>query len=489
MLRRRISKSCAALSLYLLSSAAYSVEVRPEINGTMDNACLQSSDNHACAFMGAGSSQSGAIPNNIYNALVSLADNVSHVKVTDLTVADSAGIGILIGDYDDHILIDKVDVGPVALAALDIRPNTNQIHVKNSSWHHSATCSWKHRDGSADDPNAPDACERSFPASVDLGGLDKNQPATNIVFENNDVYQGYGEGVGMYGTNTVWVVGNRIRGHRTAEVLVDNSNNILIESNICWDYDSNSDVRAVIGPNRYGEYPDYGARCFALGNETRPFAQDLYPTVVRNNISGGSSTCLQLLIWGAVETQYPGIEAAGQFYGNTCIGYTSSGIHDTGGATSPATRFERQIKNNIFYTDAGGTDCSLISSSAYDIEDVRNNSFSSNPVNSECDGPGDVYGKPALARDADSWDEANWTVSQGPTYADAVLLGSDPRINAGVPIESNLSFLDDVDWNYFGSVEYPCAPTASEWEKGLGTDYNCSSRSDSSPNMGADETN
>ena len=497
MLQQKIKQSSALLACFLsLISVCQSVsaaEVRPEINGTLDAACRTT---NTCVFMGKGSNATGAVPTDVYGALVKNAKESSYITIKDLSVQDSAGMSVLINVRSHHIIVENLEVGYSAMQPLDIKPFTNQVLVRNSAFHHSSICSFWHRGNKVvDDPAAPDSCEKNHPATVELGGLSHFQPATNIVFVNNDVYTGFGEGIGMFGTDTVWVVGNRVRNHRTAEVLNDNSYRTIVEGNICWDFDNSSDRSMGHGFNGPHEKPEWGAACYKLTLEPLGFGQDTTDNIFRNNICAGAPNCLtQNNAANINNVQQADFGAGAKWYSNTNIAYRGYGANFASGKNVDDLNRELQVVNNIFYSpDFSRFECQAHSGVHFEKFSMGPNWFGAgSPSDSDCHSKNsafpDKYGKPRLSRDVDTWDESNWTVSRGPTHADATPV-SGAVLNAGRPLEERVSFLDDIDWQYFGEVEYPCENglTGFLWEKENAYDATCSRRSTSRPDLGAIE--
>jgi len=483
-----------ALSLAGLSHA---VEVKPEINGTIDNGCLLNDDENACAFMGNGSTRTGAVPSNIYRPLIGTAQNTSYVTIQDLNVQHSAGFGFRTGQYNDHIVIKNNDFSFTGGGGIDVGFMDKQTFITGNSIFYTELCSYKNRGQS--DHNAPKNCIGSFGASMELGGTGNHDAYT--IAHNNDIAGTYGEALGSYGVDYTWTIGNKWRGSRSGPRLVDNSNHNVIESNISWAFDT-SGLTSVIGTNSWSAPPDWNAAGVNITIEPRTFCPSSgnCPTnfnVVRNNIFAtynSETTALKANNKTNIGVPpNPNVnlteELGVKVYGNTFIGSLQTAL----GTDEAYAKGEIDVVNNIVYATNSGKVCSSYGPAGYEKFRWRNNFYGVRPSDSDCVGTGDpTAGKPRLARDADTFGESNWTISRGPTIADVVVADQATGDDDGFDMnDETISWLNSADWDYFSEVTFPNGGgslNGGNWAKALYYDFDGTVRSDT-PNIGADETN
>lgn len=476
MFRSRILRYFALLSgLALALNTAYAVEVRPQVDGTLELSCRTTS---SCTITSGG----------LYTPQFDVTDGMQYVTVQDLVITDSTGTGLRIGDGAHHIIVDNVEVAYIANTNMWTRRGTSQIHIKNSSFHHGAVC-WHWFKKPSDDVAFPpragsiDACEQSGTSIFALAQSQVDgEPALHIV-ENNDAYVIPQEIIGVFDTEAFWIVGNRVRNSKTGHIVIDHAHDNIIESNICWNYDSTSDT--TMGTSYFGTFPDWNGRCIVISMEPHQnnnFSRRTYPNIVRNNLAVNGGIIYD--INPELDTFNPeNVEGGAQIYGNTVI--LGQILGEASGATS--TNYELQVVNNLVDND-GGTACNFEPPGTFDVHRVSNNQYTRGTVGSNC-GTNIGTGKPSFARDADTWGITNWVPPAQPTFADAVLQVGDDGIDAGTALQANLSTFDDMDWAYFGDVDYPYAPTGANWEKENFYDATGQSRSLTTPNVGVDETN
>lgn len=483
-----------------LAGLVRAVEVKPEINGTYEDACrLTANTASRCAVGGPDSSGGSPVPSSIYGHLLGTAKQMSYITLRDITVTRSPGLGIRIEDNNDHIIVDNMESSLAASLAIDIRPDTVQYHVKNNSFHDTSICYWHYRGKyDASLTNITSVCNGFGPAVAELGGLGGSNPIYGI-FENNDAYNDYiGEIVGIYDTRgSVWVIGNRVRNARRNGIYLDNTARNLIEMNISWNTTS-PNWASLVGVDRYGNsYPDYDVRGFDVAHEgNRTLRADGGgDNIFRNNISGGNNDCLFMAgVFNSVVSTGDNEGSVGaSYYHNTCVGYTGKGVEADNGAFGTAYNEHFDLVNNLFYSDVDSDDCDVDPSSAFAEGTVIGpNYWEATPTDVDCRTDNgsypDVIGNANLARNRDTWNEADWTDAVGPTAANAVLQAGDSGLNAGRPLQTAISWLDGANFDYFSDVT-TCSFTEAEWEKQAAYDINCNLRSATTPNLGADETN
>ena len=112
-----------------LAGLVHAVEVKPEINGTIDNGCLTDGDENACAFMGPGSGRTGAVPTNVYVGLVSSATDTEYITFQDLNISHSAGYGIRLGVNADHMVVKNNTVQYNGFVGVGVRNNGTQTLI------------------------------------------------------------------------------------------------------------------------------------------------------------------------------------------------------------------------------------------------------------------------------------------------------------------------------------------------------------------------
>jgi len=481
------------LFIALLCGVAHAVEVKPEINGTYEASCRLTASSAPCDVASAGKP-------SFYGAQVAISTNVSYVTFRDIYIKDVAGVGFGIELDAHHIVVDNIEVAFTATAALDLRRN-QQTHIKNSSWHDSGICLWQWRGTMCSVPdNVSSLCRDApgGPALIELGGMGHSTAAYGI-FENNDAYVEYnGEllGVGYHSGGNFWVIGNRIRQGKRNGIYVAASGRNLIENNIRWNYDNSSRSPAIVGTKCNGDaYEDSETRGIDIAVETfETVVQNYSDNIVRNNIFAGVDDAL--FYAGVFPARTVNIGAPGvQYYHNLVVGHTGEGVVADRNKTGSSWNDHYELVNNIIYSDVESAMCSSRAASNWADFEMGPNYWESTPDDVDCreatdnNGPyDDVIGNPNLARSRDSWNESDWTVDSGPSLADAVLQAGDSGLNAGRPLQTAISWLDDANFDYFSEVT-TCSFTASEWEKQAAYDINCNLRSATTPNLGADETN
>jgi len=494
----RLRNICFATILLIPGLNAYAVEVKPEINGTYEQSCRDTTNTAPCSIWEtnkcgesgtAACTGSTPVPGSFWNGLLDVGTNQSYITIQDIKLKDAAGYGMRVAFNADHITIDNIEIAATGSGNFDLAQEQQQVVIKNSSFHHSSIC-YFHWRGKANVPtNVAKNCDVDGPSNVELGGLQSWERAF-VILSNNDVYDEFiGESVGFYkSVGNGWLVGNRVReGRRNAGFYMENVGEVLIESNIIWDYDNAADP--IAGVDSYNApNPDIKANVLDTSIETNwagPTTTPRDQLIFRNNMLAAVASCVKIQgKYGAVTIDR---KVGGQWYGNTCLTDGTNNIVDVdNGQSGPTHNGQLDIVNNIFYR-AGSSACELDATDWTSLN-VSNNYWAVTQTNSACSDAGDVIGTPDLVGVAANMIEANYSESVGPVIGDFELKAGDAGLNAGVSIESAVSWLDDVDYTYFSDITSPCAPTAIEWEKQLGHDANCVLRS-ASPNIGADETN
>ncbi len=491
MLRSAISAAVA-----LSSGIALAVEVKPEINGTIDDGCLLDGDENACAFMGEGSTRTGAIPPSIYTGLISTNTDKNYITIQDLSVQHSAGYCIRLGVNSDHIVVKNNDLYFCGMPGLSSRADGTQTLMTGNAIFYTVLCSYKNR--GQGDHNAPKPCRNSWPAAVGLGGTENHDAYT--IAHDNDVAATYGEALGSYGVDYTWTIGNRWRGIRNGARLIDNSNHNLVESNVSWRFDT-SGLDAIIGDNGYSGNPDWNTVGSQVTIEPRSFCptNGNCPTnfnIIRNNIfaNNDNSTTVKATNKANIgQPPNPNVnlteELGVKIYGNTFIG----ALDLDNGTDEDYAKGEMNVVNNIVYSTSTSSVCGSYNSTGYETFRFSNNFFGANPSDSDCDGTGDQYGKPSLNRDADTYGESQWTISVGPTIADVVLSNGATGDDDGLDLNDNdITWLVSSEWDYFDDVTFPNGGgslNGTNWRKELYYDFDGTARNATTPNMGADETN
>jgi len=466
----------------------------PEINGTYEASCRVTAETNPCDV-----GTSDAVPRGGYDdELVTINSNLSFWRLENISIKDSAGVGLRVGKSNHHFVIDGIEVSFSATMAMDLAQFSHQWHIKNSKFSHSSLCSYHWRGGSSTPSNVDDLCrKRPGPAQVELGGLG-NTERTFGIFENNDVAMDFtGELLGSYfNRGSLWIIGNRLReGPRNGIYMASTARNI-IEHNVIWGFDSQSYGEATVGKKGYGEsYKDKDQRGLDTAIEIfepHGLADGFSDNIFRNNVLGGTSECL--FFAGVFRTRTENIGRVGaQYYHNTCVGFSSSGFDGDNQRMGTEWNDHLEVVNNVFYSNLTSGQCGSYPASSYLDFEMGPNYWEAVPNDVDCrestHNPSsyvDVIGYPQLARDRDAWGESDWGLDNGPTIGDARLQAGDPGIRAGRPLQEPIPWLNMSAFYYADQVS-TCQFEEGEWEKQAAYDGLCNLRNPTGPTLGAVE--
>jgi len=458
---------------------------KPEVNGTFDESCRLSHRNGTPCypFAGTGSTVSGAVPYEIYSALIqvvssnSLDQGIQHVTVENLALKDSAGVGIHTGNWSRNITVRGMEIGYVGNIGIQSGYGSMNVAIQDNTVHHTIFCSSWYHAASHNQDLIPDNCVRDYAAAITIAqNHSENSSGTWTIVENNDVYHSHGEGIGCNFSSRPLIRGNRIRDTRKNAIYIAACPRARVESNIIW---SSAEVDAD-----FGDY-DVPAAIAVHVETDLPGYRDTTQNVIRNNVIAAAGKCFEQSAWwlnGKLD-----VPIGAKWVNNTCVQPTEMGarMHPSSAADDATYNLELIFENNIVYAP-GVTVCNSVTNVA--SKSYRNNFWNAIPSDRDCqDDPStDIVGKPNLARDADSWGKSNWTVDKGPSFSDAVLI-SGAGLGAGKSQQTEI--LDFTEYSEWGSLSYPFVPSGAEWNKTAAYDSSGNLRSQSNPNIGADETN
>lgn len=467
----------------------------PEINGNFDDTCRTNfrADPSSCRpFGGPGSNVVNAIPSSIYTGLVRLnhhtsaqrsaGQNQKYVTVQDISIKDSAGLCFEAGNRNEHITVQRVECSYSGFAGLDASYDSSYTTFKDVDVHHTVYCPmWFLGAGASNQAAIPDNCVIDYPSAVIISNnfSDTSSGSWTLV-EDLDIYHSYGEGIGAFFCGKTIVRGNRIRDTRRNAIYIDSCSDTLAEANIIWNTAADDidfgDYDVPVGIAVFVEN-DLGDKQHNEDNE------------IRNNLIAATGWCFQQS--STVGGAQPHMRIGAAYRNNICLEPTTMGADFAPSSqdTTAGINTELTYENNIVYAPAlsAANVCTSAGSGVYGTYSFENNSWSPNPSDSDCDDNEDITGKPTLARDAATFEKAQWTISTGPTFADVVLQVGDARINAGKVQNATVHDLSEfVNLTTYG--DYPFTPSASTWNLEVGIDATGANRG-SPPNLGPEETN
>ena len=419
----------------------YDRGARAEINGTVEASC-----GFECAVDAAA-----AVPKTHNEAIVRVGGN--YVDVQDLQVMDSAGVGVVVNPFQNHVTLQRLVIDRTMSAFIQANSSEDLI-VRDSYMTNWGLYEYLFPSG----PN---------PAALSLTNGNDWTHVNRMLIENNDVAIGRGEGIDpLFGANTVIIRGNRVGGTSSPCVYIE-GRNVVVEYNIC-EGGSNS---GGVGTNGVGIK-------FAYEDFNRSGHEPMTGNLVRGNLVVNNDTCfsagLEPLSAGDPTHNFMEIE----YYNNTCVS-TSTGTAVGFEYLAAANIGPKGIvfRNNILYVPsskrAGG--CFVPNSSSRLI--FARNLWPSTP-DADCQGAGDVIGDPRLTRM--DYTAAKWNAV--PTFGDAAPKDTSPARAAGMPIAKAIADLSLQ--THSSRVRYPCA----KWDAvGAVLDARCATRSATAPNIGASE--
>jgi hypothetical protein len=457
------------------SSYRYSNGSRAEITGTYKSQCRAWPSQ--CAWNSAN-----AIPSSQYVGLVNVNAR-KYVTIQDLTVRDSAGLGIV---FEGNPSGGKC-TGAVASACefyLTIQRNAVS-HTAGTGVNVLEGRFAVIRDNVVDYTNIAKKDSqpwKSWGAAIHVG---RCYPCSALI-ENNDVWNSYGEGIGPYGVSVVLVRGNRIANGRRASIYTSGGRNV-VEQNLI----SGGPVidEPGLGDPAYSNIPAYWAMSFVrepstTAGEDNP--EDTTKQLFRNNLSANHEKCFNTGI--ANDAGAAAYSLGGRFVGNTCVSAAGNRAWGFNGTVGKVNDDGIDVANNIFATTSGAPSCD----SAGDPKVTARYNYwaSTSPADSDCRSPGtgDVYGSYAglglTAHNFDSSDKRDF-----PLYTWFSISKASGAAGRGVAMTD--IYLRESDWTWVLAHRkwLPACQSSqvsgAEFVKALSTDYCGAIRSTGATNIGA----
>ena len=218
---------------YVSGNVAYQGYVgskRPEINGTYEPRCRVWPSRCAWNTASTGSDKTGsnAVPTSRYGGLIVVSAQ-KHVTVQDLSLRDSAGIGLLFdGTTPTNICTAAVGAGCEFYWA-----------AKNNKISHTASTPLMFIEGRylVASGNETEYGNLSWPDSQPTATnwgpaihIGRCQPC-NALVESNFIHDDWGEGIGPYHGSVVLIRGNRVANVRRASIYTSGGR-VVVEQNI-----------------------------------------------------------------------------------------------------------------------------------------------------------------------------------------------------------------------------------------------------------------
>ncbi len=465
----------------------YAGSTRAEISGTYEPQCRRWPSKCAWNTASSGEDRTGsnAIPASRYSGLVVVSAQ-KYVTIQDLSVTNSAGIGILF-DGKAATNICTSAVGSVCEFHWMAKNNTishtastplmflegrylvargNQTEFGNLSW-----------------PDSQPYATRWGPA-IHIG---RCQPC-NALIEDNDVRDDWGEGIGPYHGSVILIRGNRIANVRRASIYTS-GDRVVVEQNII----SGGAVTPEPGLGDPGRTGEGGPAFYSLSFHREPSSTaggdfnsaEATKQLFRNNLIANFETCLHVGI-SPSETNF---SLGGKYVGNTCVGAKGkSGFQHSGDAGLTAAEGV-EVADNILAVVSGVTGCSAVTDPR---TKMHHNYWTGTPSDADCRNPGtgDLYGTFA-ALDLGGHDFSSSTGRDFPTSDWFRTPSASAVSNKGMPLMS--TYLAEADWQWIldQRVWKPTCQSAqvssADFIKVLSTDYCGARRSSTTPTIGAFE--
>ena len=416
---------------------------KPEINGTFELSCAQS---RTCAM-----DNHNAVPSSRWAALVDVKS--SYVTVQNLALKDSAGVPIQIGEPNaqrsNFVFEDLEVVGSVNYIAL-VNHGASRGTIRRITAHSFNRC----------DEFKFDVCvaEAGWPAGIIVA----NTQDAYVIIEDNEVYQGFGEGINCFRSSHVVVRGNRVGNIHSNAIYLDNCSNSIVENNITWG-------------DQNGKFNPHGAfAAVAIGQEDFTHwpggGYDSINNVVRNNLLSGYGSC----VW-AFQYDRPrelGNRVGFYAYGNTCAAQSDRAVwlEQNIGAANITSII---VENNIFTGNYRDQACSSLNSANIRFD---RNLWSSVPAGN-CRSGSDIIGDPLMKASVN--DLASRNHLNQPQPSDFALLDASPVLRAGKRLD-NIELFNSASYVSHNNDSSSCELTGTA----LSVDYHCVERQDP-PSIGA----
>lgn len=449
---------------------------RPTIQGSYIPSCRVWPSR--CAFNTAdpvNQTPGTAVPTSRYSALVEVIK--PFVTVQDLVVRDSAGVGVQMDGRNNGTRRPCDSSVPAGLppGGCDYYFTVRNVHVTHSAGNPIYILGVRYSVAYGNELDYGDLAWRDGqPASRNWGNLiDTGQcmPCYALI-ENSYLHDGWGEGIGPYGTSVILVRGNRVAGVRTASIYTSGGRHV-IEQNIV----AGGAVTQEAGlgdPNKAGVYGVSNLTFFRERGSTAGTgnAEETTRQLFRNNLVASYTACLQAGIGIDDPTQPYSLD--GKFLGNTCVGAAGKNalsISNTGPEYVNARGVE--YANNILASTTGAPTCDMYNGGPLTTE--HHNYWVGTPaVRCRTPGTGDRYGTYAEIGFS-SFDFATADKRDFPAYTDFMIPSTSGAATVGLSMTGVL--LNQADWTWVLSKRTWLAGCQStqvpigEWVKALATDY------------------
>jgi hypothetical protein len=513
---RSIRLHCTAILLSLVGTVN-AVEVKPEINGTFEDAdraavrayvtqTTRSTFPSQDAFCGPGSTNTGCVPSTYWVGLIQGQDysprgdpnTVQYIIVQDLIVKDSAAYGVWVGRNNDYVRLSNLDVQYIAHGGLisgveawfhmyDNNTVTNTNYC--AMWFRARTQSVQ-----VDAALIPDACEVDWPGAI---SMTQNGPNTQYNYTpntgtyssviNNLVYNSFGEGIIASGTHNHHWAGNTVVNTRVGLYAAEGGAH-LVEGNIAMKLPSSDPDFNDIGAGiqtfwpTSGWYPVMFSGIDSTVETDIAKEKDTRKNTFRNNFVLGVPSCM-VLSHGFSSTWDGLSQVGGIFYNNVCLHSTGRDLYVGEG---PAAYDDVIFRNNVMYSPNATNAPDCTPSGTATTQTISHNHWYTNPADSNCDGTGDTYGKPSFSTDPDTLLPSGLTYpADSPDFTDIVPSGS--LLNSGTPLITNSTVFDNTDYPWFNSYTAPYNYNGTLWVKLNDIDHDGTDRNDTTPDKGAVE--
>jgi hypothetical protein len=451
-----------------------SAQTRPEINGTWENCRSGTAD---CETV---STDPNAVPGgSVYNGLVTIPLGADYTTIQDLTIADSAGDGIVVqnlystpSETSTGIIIQRNEIRDTAFNAISSLRLYDSI-IRGNDVSYTMSCEYQTRHNN---PGQSDACDDSRDAWGAALSIRLSPNGHNLI-EDNDVYQSYGELISVSLGSYNIVHKNRVGcGHSTA-IYFQHSGASVAEKNIITGNRIGNDCWIPIANTAFGSV----TAAMEVTNEN--LSQAGIPNIARNNLIANTQRGVRV---GNLVTTRTDIDQALTSYGNTMATNWDIGLAFASSAS--ASLFgNSDVRSNLIYK-ADSEDCQAKSTAsltfAYNVASEVSGTY-----DAECQTPGtgDVYGAtyPLFGSDAEF---KAMDVQPFPTADDFRLAIGSEAEGAGDPaLETQVCLSADEFGDAVSRMNYGAGPDngVAAWEKCLYDDFEGTPRSASAPNAGA----
>ena len=481
------------LALALLAFPAWAIEVRPTIEGSLTQSCI---DGLNCAWttdMGGCSSVSDG----------QLEVRSDYVRVDGLRIAYSKCRGVKVkegtatfSDAQYGFRFENSVTYNTAQHPLVIELGSHDWVIRDNSFSYYNMCENSERNGGTTAGGSGNCGGFGHPGGVTAARIDD---ARGLI-ENNDVFLGGGEGINVLQSSVVVIRGNRVGSLRGATIYNDNTRGGLVvtESNIIW---GATDDDIGQGPGTDNGWTGGSATSFNVENNVASTTVNGIGVagISRNNFG----VCLGATMSGSLKptAQGQGDDIAVRHMGNTVakicrpggttniLDMSSDGLDSTNFGSSACTSLtgsncEFSVRSSILYapTTTNSDTCRPEVDNDY-------NAWGQDSVDTDCQGSNDVNNSDAVdpvfnVASYSDFDAMKW--DNQPTWDDARLKSTSTLLGAGDPgLETETCISTSAFDSMISEMTYPFAPTLANWKKCLYYDAEGTVRNATAPNVGA----